>query len=75
MPERRRGDRRELYARVHALYSKQYREIDPHRWYRLSPQGLTPDGHFWIVDYGVKVYASRKHFEIVDRRPDPSIAS
>ena len=41
----------------------------------LSPVGISPDGHFWIVEYRLKVYASRKHFEITDRIPDPFAAS
>ena len=74
MAERQRRDRRQLYARVRPLYSAQYRELDPTRWYRLSPVGIAPDGHFWIVDYGLKVYAARKHFEVTDRIPDPFAA-
>lgn len=75
MAEKQRHDRRQLFARVRPFYSAQYRDIDPMRWYRLSPVGISPDGQFWIVDYGLKVYASRKHFEITDRIPDPFAAS
>ena len=71
MAERERRQRRQLYARVRALHSAQYRDLDPHRWYKLSPTGISPDGRFWIVDYGVKIYASKQHFEVIDRIPDP----
>lgn len=54
----------QVYARVLPLFSGLYDDLDPTRWYKVSPLGIGEDGRFWVVSYGLKVYALRRHFEI-----------
>jgi hypothetical protein len=60
----------QLYARVLPFHSGLYQDLDPTRWYKVGPLGIGSDGCFWIVSYGLKVHASRRHFEVTDHIGD-----